>query len=169
MFFLRNAVSNSLQEQVERASSLWNEFNLDSEESMVPLPGVSSSFGAGLANPGQAGMPAPAAKKGSKKGADKAGGRPKSQAQQNHDSLVLASRLRARSESDVSQAERLLKKAVAQAEKVLTKIAPEVVQVETDITLDLIKSRSEMVALALDTSNSPAACAKFQQLMLLDP
>ena len=126
---------------MEKASSLWQDFNLDTEESLVP----SCIMGKDLGNRQGQGMSSAQPKQKSSKPAKVAAAVVASP-------LVIASRQRARTAKPLADAERSLERARLDSQKLLQVTAPSICpgKAEDDPTLDLISSRLDMVMIALN-------------------
>ena len=130
--------------QVEKLTGFWAD--LEAEAPLVPLGMMSGGTGgSGIALPDRQGP----AKTGSAAGKGAAKNR---RGKQNENHLVLASQLRARSTKDFLEAERRLGKALSDAENVLEQRAPQVLTgpVDSDPSLELLRSRYQLVKIALD-------------------
>ena len=153
--------------QVEKAQSVWDEFESESGQ-IKPLISKSGQPVGACGGSGSGSVShVPSAPKAKAKAKTSAKNRTTANA------IVVAATLRARTAKDLHEAERNLMKAKSLAESLLDLQAPKLLgsweEVAKDPTLDLLRNRLELVKVALSDADTAEGNLKLFQLCLSDP
>ncbi|CAK9114158.1 Uncharacterized protein (Fragment), partial [Durusdinium trenchii] len=165
----RNPSEKVIEEQVQKASTIWKGFNLEEECSLVPSSVMGAAFEASRSR-----SSASQSQPQQTRVASKRNSRAIASATAAAAPLVVAAKQRAKTAKCLAEAERLLEKAKSDANNLLTKVAPSVCLDDPaeDPTLDVIRTRLTLVQLGQNDqqgAEGEEACREFYHLALQDP
>jgi hypothetical protein len=169
---IKNPAEQIIANQVDKASSWWGDFDIESESSLIPAAVMAGAKGD---HPTEGkGMPSSSTTSASKPKA-KAKAKAAAKATTPATLLCFAAKQRAKTTKDFAEAERMLQRAHEKAEDILTVTAPKILGAEDcddDPSLALLKKRLMIVKQGMDTAGgaeSKVASEKLYDLAMQDP